>query len=135
MGMTQDAYIDQIATAARSNVSSDWDVSYYAQDAFEAVRKMLDEHVAVIPKDATDEEKAAVRILIDDYIGFYLISHTELGGSAVDYCTYRIMDAFEGYAIDSIYDPQGMLEEISAGMTCALYPDRIYEELASIGIS
>lgn len=135
MTATDEQYIEQIAEAARWHVARDWDVSSYSTDAYNAVKHVLEKYISVVPGERTEENNRMLGVIINDYLGFYLMFVTQdLGGSRLDYCTSRIWDAFDNYIVESIEDPHGMIEEIEPALAYALYPDEIRSELASIGI-
>lgn len=136
MPTTQPDIAEELAARARARTSADWDVCQYAGDVYEGVKHMLEAHVSVSPAEPTDEDRETMRILLDDYLGFYLMANTwDLGGSAVDYCTSCAWDALEGYVVNGYEDVEGMLSEIAPAMEHALRPEEIASELSSIGIA
>lgn len=134
---TETKYVEDIANNAHRYCVADMDTCAYATDVCEAVKYMLWEHVTVEPTDDdNDDERKVKRILCEDYLEFYLISVVwGLGGSVADYCVEHVVDALDRYAVVDIEGVDEMLEEIRPGMSHALNPDLIYEELAEIGIA
>lgn len=136
--VTDQTVIDAIAAASYSNTASDWDVSGYASDVERLVKHMLTNRVKVVPASGELSSEAAktLSILLNYYFGFALVSwNCDVAGSLTDYCIYAVSGAFDGYEVEEIVDPKGMLADIELGMQCAIHPDKVYSELASIGVA
>lgn len=132
---TDERYVESICGQALRNASFDVDTSSFSQCVYDATKHMLSERVDVVPGEDTEETVHVKSVLCEWYLGFYMMAlDFELGGSIADYCAQHVVDALDGYVVESYDDTSAMLDDIAPVVERALDPDRLYSELASIGI-
>lgn len=129
----RERHMRDIAVSVRDNVASDFDVSGYAYEVSNSVSDLL--QACDIRKVKNQDEYT--QTLVGQYVTFVTGDDIGIGGSSIDYCAWKSMDAFDGYKIrlrDNEYGHDILRRLGDSIRRNAIYPDREMRALEDAGI-